>query len=125
MIMSPVASRRCHASVVPEKVDLIIDGRPIQVKDAAGHLLRPRIGVDPVTEDLQIEWVYFGPMQGSSLYRIKAADLADEGLDAKTLGQRVERYSSKPIFDGISIDKDNNICLGDLAVLKSGRKVYH
>ena len=104
-----------HPSVVPEKVDLIIDGRPIQVKDAAGHLVRPRIGVDPVTEDLQNEWVYFGPMHGSSLYRIKAADLADEGLDAKTLGQKVERYSAKPICDGISIDKDNNIYLGDLA----------
>ena len=103
-----------HPSVVPEKVDLIIDGRPIQVKDAAGHLVRPRIGVDPVTEDLQNEWVYFGPMHGSSLYRIKAADLADEGLDAKTLGQKVERYSAKPICDGISIDKDNNIYLGDL-----------
>jgi Major royal jelly protein len=112
------ASRRVlegHPSVVPEKLDLIIDGRPIQVKDAAGHLVRPRIGVDPVTEDLQNEWVYFGPMHGSSLYRIKAADLADEGLDAKTLGQRVERYSAKPICDGISIDTDNNIYLGDLA----------
>jgi hypothetical protein len=67
-----------HPSVIPEKVDLIIDGRPIQMKDAAGHLVRPRIVVDPVTEDLQNAWVYFGPMQGSSLYRIKAADLADE-----------------------------------------------
>lgn len=104
-----------HPSVVPEKVDLIIDGQPIQVKDAAGHLVRPHIGVNPVAEDLQNEWVYFGPMHGSSLYRIKAADLADEGLDAKTLGQRVERYSAKPICDGISIDKDNNIYLGDLA----------
>src|ERR1700730_13322537 len=56
MIISPVASRRRHASVVPEKVDLIIDGRPIQVKDAAGHLVRPRIGVDPVTEDLLKDW---------------------------------------------------------------------
>ena len=41
--------------------------------------------------------------------------MADEGLDAKTLGQKVERYSAKPICDGISIDKDNNIYLGDLA----------
>ncbi|MGC2221942.1 MAG: hypothetical protein WA624_06025 [Methylocella sp.] len=41
--------------------------------------------------------------------------MADEGLDAKTLGQRVERYSAKPICDGVSIDKDNNIYLGDLA----------
>jgi sugar lactone lactonase YvrE len=53
-----------------------------------------------------------------TLYCTKAADLADEGLDAKTLGQRVER-------DGVSIDKDNNIYLGDLAenaiVIKADR----
>ena len=104
-----------HFSVVPEKIDLIIDGRPIQVKDPAGHLVRPRIGVNPVTEDLQNEWVYFGPMHGTSLYRIKAADLADAALDEKELGARVERYSAKPICDGISIDRDNNIYLGDLA----------
>ena len=104
-----------HSSVVPEKIDLVIDGRPIQVKDPAGHLVRPHIGVNPITEDLQNEWVYFGPMHGTSLYRIKAADLADEALGEKELGARVERYSAKPICDGISIDRDNNIYLGDLA----------
>ena len=104
-----------HTSVVPESVDLIIDGRPIQVKDATGHLVRPHIGVNPITEDLKSEWVYFGPMHGLSLYRIKAADLADDSLDSKTLAQRVERYSAKPISDGISIDRDDNVYLGELA----------
>lgn len=104
-----------HASVVPENIDLIIGNRPIQVKDAEGRLSRPHIGVNPITEDLNNEWVYFGPMHGLNLYRIKAADLADEKLDAQTLGQRVERYSAKPISDGISIDRDNTIYLGELA----------
>ena len=85
-----------HRSVVPEKVDLVINGRPIQMKDAQGRWVRPHIGVNPVTEDLQNEWVYFGPMHGTSLYRIKAGALADEKLDANTLGQMVERYSDKP-----------------------------
>ena len=78
-----------HPSVVPENVDLVIDGRPIQVKDANGRLVRPHIGVNPITEDLQNEWVYFGPMHGLSLYRIQAADLANDGLDAKALASRV------------------------------------
>ncbi|GLI95425.1 periplasmic protein [Methylocystis echinoides] len=104
-----------HPSVIPENVDLVIHGRPIQLKDANGGLVKPHIGVNPITEDLQNEWVYFGPMHGLSLYRIKAADLANEGLDAKALASRVERYSAKPVCDGITIDKDNNIYLGDLA----------
>jgi sugar lactone lactonase YvrE len=104
-----------HSSVTPENVDLIIDKVPIQVKDKAGKLTRPHIGVNPITEDLDNEWVYFGPMHGHSLYRIKADDLANETLDAKVLASRVERYSDKPISDGITIDKDNNIYLGELA----------
>ena len=104
-----------HPSVIPENVDLVIDGRPIQVKDANGRLVRPHIGVNPITEDLENEWVYFGPMHGFSLYRIKAADLANDELDAKALASKVERYSAKPLCDGITIDRDNNIYLGDLA----------
>lgn len=104
-----------HSSVLPENVDLIIDGKPIQVREASGRLVRPHIGVNPITEDLNNEWVYYGPMHGHSLYRIKAADLADENLDAKTLASRVERYSDKPISDGITIDERNNIYLGELA----------
>lgn len=104
-----------HVSVVPENVDLLIDNQPIQVKTASGELLRPHIGVNPITEDLANEWVYFGPMHGLSLYRVKAADLVNEALPAAELGRRVERYSDKPISDGISIDKNNNIYLGDLA----------
>lgn len=104
-----------HSSVIPENVDLIIDKVPIQVKDKSGKLSRPHIGINPITEDLNNEWVYFGPMHGHSLYRIKADDLDNEKLDDKALASRVERYSDKPISDGITIDKDNNIYLGELA----------
>jgi sugar lactone lactonase YvrE len=104
-----------HGSVIPENTDLVIDKVPVQVKDKSGKLIRPHIGVNPITEDLNNEWVYFGPMHGLRLYRIKAEDLVNEKLDAKTLASRVERYSDKPISDGITIDKDNNIYLGELA----------
>ena len=104
-----------HQSVVPEDIDLVIDGRPIETKDADGRLTRPRIGVNPVTEDLENEWLYYGPMHATSLYRIKAADLADESLDQNALGAKVERYSAKPICDGATIDRAGNIYLGDLA----------
>jgi sugar lactone lactonase YvrE len=104
-----------HASVRPENIDLVIDGRPVQVRTPDGVLVKPRIGVNPITEDLRNEWVYFGPMHGRSLYRIRAEDLANPELDPETLGRRVERYSEKPVSDGMTIDRDNNIYLGELA----------
>jgi len=116
-----------HQSVIPENIDLIIDNKPVQIKDKAGKLFRPHIGVNGITEDLNNEWVYFGPMHGLSLYRVKADDLANQKLDARTLAGRVQRYSDKPICDGITIDKENNIYLGELAanaigVITSDRK---
>ncbi|BBL60160.1 L-dopachrome tautomerase-related protein [Methylomonas koyamae] len=116
--LSTGAARRVlegHKSVVPENVDLVIDNVPIQVKTPTGELVKPHIGVNPITEDLANEWVYFGPMHGLSLYRIKAADLINESLTPEELAKQVERYSDKPISDGISIDENNNIYLGDLA----------
>ncbi|MGH6634832.1 MAG: L-dopachrome tautomerase-related protein [Gammaproteobacteria bacterium] len=103
-----------HHSVIPEPVDLIIDGRPVQIKKEDGTIHRPRLGVNPITIDTKNEWVYFGPMSGLSLYRVRADDLANEQLSEVMLEDRVQRYSSKPICDGISIDQSNNIYLGDL-----------
>jgi hypothetical protein len=84
-------------SVIPENIDLIIDNTPVQIKDKTAKLFRPHLGVNPITEDLDNEWVYYGPMNGHSLYRVKANDLVDEKMDSQTLASRVQRYSDKPI----------------------------
>ena len=54
-------------------------------------------------------------MHGRSMYRIRTADLRDDGLSAQALASAVERWADKPICDGISIDDANNLYLGDLA----------
>lgn len=105
-----------HKSVIPENLDLIIDGIPVQIKQADGTLIRPHLGVNGLVLDAQNEWLYFCPMHGTSMYRAKSADLCNPYLSEVELASRVERYSNKPICDGISIDRDNNIYLGDLAV---------
>lgn len=105
-----------HISVIPEDMDLLVDGVPVQIKQADGTLIRPQLGVNGLVLDTQNEWLYYCPMHGSSMYRARSADLSNPNLSAEELAQKVERYSQKPICDGISIDRDNNLYLGDLAV---------
>lgn len=111
------ASRRLlegHASVLPEDVPIAVDGRELRVPGAGGKLVRLRVGADGIALDKQAEWLYFGPLNGGWLYRVRTADLLDAALDAKTLGQRVERYARKPNNGGLSIDNDGNLYLTEV-----------
>lgn len=107
-----------HRLTGAEDVPMVIDGRPVRVKGADGRLSEPRIAINPITIDALGEWVYFGAMHGTSLYRVRAADLRDASLGDAALALRVQRFGRKPVSDGISMDDAGNVYITD--VTRSG-----
>ncbi len=72
-----------------------------------------RVPVDSIALDRSGEWLYYGPLSGDRLYRIRARDLRDEALSAEELAARVEDYAPKTISDGLSTDDRGGVYVTD------------
>lgn len=77
-----------------------------------GGMVALRGGVDGIA--LGKKWLYYGALSGSGLYRIRLKDLRNETLPASQLATRVERYSDKPLSDGMSLDTSGGVYITDV-----------
>ncbi len=77
-------------------------------------LVNLKVGVDGITLDANDEWLYYAAINHDGLYRVRVTDLTDETLPASELEARVERYSDKPLSDGILAAADGRIFVTDI-----------
>lgn len=83
-----------------------------------------RPGVDSIALDAAGEWLYFGAVSASKLYRIQTSVLNDTTLSSEQLAKRIEPYADKTMTDGITMDLDGNLYLTALehsAILRLGK----
>jgi sugar lactone lactonase YvrE len=99
-----------HPSVLPENYIIQAPGRDMRIYGLAVM----RIGVDSIALDRSGEWLYYGPVTGDRMYRIRSADLRDPALDDAAIGAKVEDYAAKTLSDGITTDVAGNVYLSDM-----------
>ncbi len=113
-----------HSSVTAETYEINAQGKRMYL---LGGLYWMHPDLDPIALDKKDEWLYYGPMTGGTLYRIRTAHLNDPALSPAELATHVEAYADKAQCDGITIDLDDNIYLtgvedGTINIIGTDRK---
>jgi sugar lactone lactonase YvrE len=110
-----------HPSVDYEDQHCVVQGRFMT------YLGIPlRIAVDTIALSPDGEWLYYGPLTGSTLWRLPTAALRDPAQDDAALARKVEAYCEKPITDGAIMGPDGSLYLtaielDGIAVVRPGR----
>lgn len=109
-----------HPSVATQDYIIQAPGRDMIVYGIATM----RIAVDSIALDDAGEWLYYGPVTGDRLYRVRTRDLDDVSLSPADLGARVENFAAKTLSDGLTMDVDDNVYLSDMehsAIVRLGQ----
>lgn len=100
-----------HQAVVAQ--DILVR-TPTKDMTFLGGLVDLKTGVDGIAIDSENDWLYFGAINHSGLFRVRVDSLLDETLPAEQLNNEVERFSDKPLSDGLSADLSGNIYVTDV-----------
>ncbi len=98
-----------HVSVEAEAMPMIADGAEVQIRRDDGTTFNPQVAVNPIALDAAGEYLYYGPMTGTILYRVPTRALLNTELTESELAAAVEAWAERPISDGISIDQAGNV----------------
>lgn len=109
-----------HASTVADDWLVRTAGRDMRF---FGGLITLQAGIDGIAVSPGGDWLYMAAMTHDGLYRVPVAALTDSTLTEAQLRERVERFSDKPLSDGLGIDRAGNVYISDVehgAILRVG-----
>jgi sugar lactone lactonase YvrE len=117
IVVYDVAARRArrvlesHESVRPENYIIRTASRDMTF---LGGLVSLKGGVDGLVLDSEDTWLYYGAINHAALFRVPVSLLENASLPARQIANGVERYSAKPLSDGLSADQDGNLYITDV-----------
>jgi len=93
-------------STVPENIPIVVNKKPLYIPNTKTAIL---VGVDGITADKDNTWLYYAPLSGTKVYKIKIEDLLNTSLSHKALSKKVTYFASKSNAGGFSMDVENNL----------------
>ena len=107
-----------HPSLDAEDVELVVENKPLLFSRPDGSIAPARVAVNPITLSADGETLFYGAMNGQTLYSVPTQLLREQASE-EVIAQAVETVGSKPVSDGISTDTEGNhfiTNLGDNAI---------
>lgn len=108
------SARRVLESHVSVSAQNYLVRTPIRDMSFLGGLVVFKAGVDGIALDANDQWLYFAAINQSGLFRVRVRDLTNETLPARQLENRVERFSDKPLSDGILVAASGEVYVTDV-----------
>jgi sugar lactone lactonase YvrE len=77
-------------------------------------LINFAVGLDGIEISADQKWVYLAPMTSSRLCRVPLSSLLDATNSPAGVAAKVEYLGPKPMSDGIAVDKNGKVIIGDV-----------
>ncbi|MEL6183967.1 MAG: hypothetical protein AAFU79_05015 [Myxococcota bacterium] len=88
------------------KAQRVAESHPSMMPEIEGGF-----ALNPITIDPKYEYVYFGALNGRTLYRVPAAAFDGDGA---SVANSIERYGPKSFCDGITVDGAGHVYVTDV-----------
>jgi sugar lactone lactonase YvrE len=96
-----------HPSLNAENVDLVVEGQTLKFPRPDGTMQNARVPINPITLSADGETIYYGAMNGETLYSVPAKLFREKATNTE-IGQAIKIVGKKPVSDGISTDAEGN-----------------
>ena len=103
-----------HPSLEPDAVPIVVDRRPVAHRDLDGTMEKLRLGVSQLSLDPAGTFLYFAPLNGGTVWRLRVTDLLDPALPPAELATRVESYAERPSGPALLAGDDGRVVVSDV-----------